>query len=68
MGRGSPNMPWPHRSPDLTPCDFFLWGSVKSKVYAQNSRSIKQLEAVISEVMQQIPQEMIDRSIENFRK
>lgn len=22
MGRASPNMPWPPRSPDLTPCDF----------------------------------------------
>ena len=37
-------------------------------MYAQNPRSIKQLQAMISEVMQQIPQEMIDRSIENFRK
>ena len=25
---------WPPRSPDLTPCDFFLWGNLKSKVYA----------------------------------
>ena len=24
----------PPRSPDLTPCDFFLWGYLKSKVYA----------------------------------
>lgn len=24
---------WPPRSPDLTPCDFFLWGHLKSKVY-----------------------------------
>ncbi|GBM72480.1 hypothetical protein AVEN_106617-1 [Araneus ventricosus] len=23
----------PLRSPDLTPCDFFLWGYVKEKVY-----------------------------------
>ncbi|KAL4118985.1 hypothetical protein QTP88_011863 [Uroleucon formosanum] len=26
--------PWPPRSPDLTVCDFFLWGYVKEKVYA----------------------------------
>ncbi|GBN65570.1 hypothetical protein AVEN_232475-1 [Araneus ventricosus] len=26
-------MPWPPRSPDLTPCDFFLRGYVKDKVY-----------------------------------
>ncbi|PNF41666.1 hypothetical protein B7P43_G06968 [Cryptotermes secundus] len=24
---------WPPRSPDLTPCDFFLWRSVKDAVY-----------------------------------
>ena len=24
---------WPPRSPDLTPCDFFLWGYVKGLVY-----------------------------------
>jgi hypothetical protein len=26
-------IPWSPRSPDLTPCDFFLWGYVKDKVY-----------------------------------
>ena len=24
---------WPPRSPDLTPCDFFLWGYVKDNTY-----------------------------------
>ncbi|GBL85749.1 hypothetical protein AVEN_193194-1 [Araneus ventricosus] len=28
-----PLFPWPPRSPDLTPCDFFLWGYVRDKVY-----------------------------------
>ena len=27
------NREWPPRSPDLTPCDFFLWGYVKNRVY-----------------------------------
>ena len=26
---------WPARSPDLTPCDFFLWGYLKEEVYKQ---------------------------------
>lgn len=26
-------MPWPPTSPDLTPCDFFVWGFVKQLVY-----------------------------------
>ena len=24
---------WPPRFPDMTPCDFFLWGNVKERVY-----------------------------------
>ena len=24
---------WPPRTPDMTPCDFFLWGYVKERVY-----------------------------------
>lgn len=31
---------WPARSPDLTPCDFFLWGHIKSKVYTSPPASI----------------------------
>ena len=25
---------WPPRSPDLKPCDSFLWGHLKNEVYA----------------------------------
>jgi hypothetical protein len=32
IGRDGP-MPWPTRSPDITPLDFFLWGYVKSNVF-----------------------------------
>jgi len=24
---------WPPRSPDMTPCDFFLWGHEKERAY-----------------------------------
>lgn len=32
IGRAGPQ-PWPPRSPDLNPIDFFLWGHLKSLVY-----------------------------------
>lgn len=32
IGRGGP-IPWPPRSPDLTPLDFFVWGRAKELVY-----------------------------------
>ena len=34
---------WPARSCDLTPLDFFLWGYLKSKVYANKPTTIQQL-------------------------
>ena len=34
---------WPPRSPDLTPCDFFLWGYIKSKVFTSPPQDIIQL-------------------------
>jgi len=33
-GNDQPLMLWPPRSPDITPCDFFLWGYVKDRVFA----------------------------------
>lgn len=37
IGRKGPNdracYAWPPRSPDLTPCDFYLWGFIKDRVY-----------------------------------
>jgi hypothetical protein len=35
IGRGG-TIKWPPRSPDLTPCDFFLWGYIKQTVYRPN--------------------------------
>ena len=32
IGRGSP-IPWPARSPDLSPLYYFLWGYLKSLVF-----------------------------------
>ena len=34
---------WPPLSPDLTPCDYFLWGHLKSKVYIAPAESIDDL-------------------------
>ena len=33
IGRAGP-VPWPPRSPDLNPLDFYLWGHLKSLVYS----------------------------------
>lgn len=43
--------PWPPRSPDLNPCDYFLWGYLKHKVFLRNPQSINDLkEAIVAEI------------------
>ena len=54
---------WPPRSPDLTCCDFFLWGYVKSKVYLTPPASLAELRERIIAAMEEIPREMIARSV-----
>jgi hypothetical protein len=66
IGRESAMYPWPPRSPDLTPCDFFLWGYVKSKVYTTQPKSLDDLQRKIQKVFDELPQEMIDRAIDNY--
>ena len=33
---------WPPRSPDLSTCDFFLWGNLKPLVYQDKTRTINE--------------------------
>ncbi|KFM66589.1 hypothetical protein X975_14119, partial [Stegodyphus mimosarum] len=35
-------------SPDLSPCDFFLWGALKDTVYRNNPATLDELESLIS--------------------
>ena len=47
---------WPARSPDLTPCDFFLWGWLKDKVYESLPiPNLAALEVVIRDNLRNIP-------------
>ncbi|GFW81916.1 DUF4817 domain-containing protein [Trichonephila clavipes] len=45
---------WPPRSCDLTPLDYFLWGYVKSLVYADKSQTLDHLEDNIRRVIADI--------------
>ena len=49
---------WPPYSPDLTVCDFFLWGYVKDEVYKIPSQNLEQLEDRIIDVIRVIPDEI----------
>lgn len=61
--------PWPPRSPDLNPCDYYLWGRVKSLVYSEEINSLQQLKEKIQHVLQfELQQDEIARAVDDFPK
>jgi len=42
ISRGSV-VPWPARSPDLSACDYFLWGYLKRRVFISKPRTVTEL-------------------------
>ncbi|GFW27099.1 DUF4817 domain-containing protein [Trichonephila clavipes] len=57
---------WPPRSCDLTPLDYFLWGYVKSLVYADKPQTLDPLEDNIRRVIADIRPQMLEKVIENW--
>ncbi|GFV47236.1 DUF4817 domain-containing protein [Trichonephila clavipes] len=54
---------WPPRSCDLTPLDYFLWGYVKSLVYADKPQTLDHLEDNIRRVIADIRPQMLEKVI-----
>ncbi|GFT23669.1 putative transposable element [Trichonephila clavipes] len=57
---------WPPRSCDLTPLDYFLWGYVKSLIYADTSQTLDHLEGNIRRAIADIRPQMLEKVIENW--
>ena len=67
LGRRGPHK-WPARSPDLTPCDFFLWGWAKEEVYKTKPKTIPELKERIFDVLGNVPCEFLRKTINNIPK
>ena len=61
------DLEWPARSPDLTPCDFFLWGFLKSRVYVNRPSTLEDLKTNIQEEIANITPAMLARVMTNAR-
>ncbi|GFW74390.1 uncharacterized protein TNCV_2412891 [Trichonephila clavipes] len=57
---------WPPRSCDLTPLDYFLWGYVKSLVYADKPQTLDHVEDNIRRVIADIRPQMLGKIIEHW--
>ena len=57
---------WPPRSYDLTPLDYYLWGAVKDKCYANKPETIDALNYNICEAIGEIQLHVIDNVLKNW--
>jgi hypothetical protein len=57
---------WPPNSPDLNPCDFFLWGFFKEKLFPQKPTTLMQLRALVVKLCSDISEDMCHRVIMNM--
>ncbi|GFT49663.1 DUF4817 domain-containing protein [Trichonephila clavipes] len=58
--------PWPPRSPDLTPVDFWLWGYLKSHVYLFGPSSLSELKDVIRREVSSIHPDVLHSTVAGF--
>ena len=56
---------WPPRSCNLTPLDYYLWGAVKDKCYADKPETIGALKDNIHEAIGEIQLQRIDNVLKN---
>ena len=54
-------VPWPARSPDLTPLDFFLWGKLKDTVYKDIPTTPEDMQRRITAACAEIFTEILER-------
>ena len=57
---------WPPRSCDLTPLDYYVWGAVKDKCYANNPETIQDLKDEIQTAIADIRPETIENVLKNW--
>ncbi|KOC61905.1 hypothetical protein WH47_05341 [Habropoda laboriosa] len=56
---------WPPGSPDLSPLDFFLWGTIKDIIYDTPPRDVNDLKSKVTQTCALISQAKLEEAIKN---
>jgi hypothetical protein len=59
---------WSPRSPDLNPCDYFVWVYLNQRVYNPLPKTLKDLRSNLTREIENIPSQMLKKTFLNFRK
>lgn len=60
---------WPARSPDMSPLDYFLWGTMKNNIYKTLPADLDELrQRIVTTLRHKIRRRDVSRAIANLRK
>ena len=62
------DVPWPPRSPDMSSCDYFLWGYLKGRVYTHKPRNLGEFKDAIRQEVLTIDQQLLVRAMDDFNR
>lgn len=57
--------PWPARSPDLSPLDFFVWGYIKNEIFKECFQDEEHLLRSVRTAFEKITPEMLNRVLDS---
>ena len=60
------DFPWPPRSPDLNPLDFFFWGYMKNEIWKSSPATMEDIKEKIREFCASIDDDVLHRVTQNF--
>ena len=68
LGRRESATEFPPQSPDLTPLDFYLWGTINNTVYATKSQTLEELRDQNEHAINDIPFATIQTECPSVRR
>lgn len=61
-------VPWPAKSPDLNPLDYWFWGHAQAKVHSQQPESIEEVQQIVKMFARTCTKEVINKAAMNIIK
>ena len=58
---------WPPHSPDINPCDLFLWGFLKEKVFQRRPENVAQIRAHILKLCHALSEDLCRKVVTKAR-
>ena len=62
------DVPWPPHSPELNPCDYWLWAYVEMRVKKRTPNNRDELISLVDEELDNLSRNMVRNAVANIRR